>query len=202
MPGQCLIPKRSSINVGWVEMWKEPLASTISLFFLLHCKGCQICLQATLFGPLYSLFYTSKFIGSFIILHKLYICENVIFTLKFSKYGFSSISRNSHSVIFFFSGQYFVSPLSPSLNYIHPYALYQAVKQKRKKGLYFPIFPTSLPLALIEILGPLLAKTDSGKKCSNFPALNFKLHNRGSISFYPHFIKTWLLLQGHIIPML
>lgn len=43
-------------------------------------------------------------------------------------------SRNSHSVILFFSGQYFASPLSPSLNYVH---LYAETEESFKRSTYY-----------------------------------------------------------------
>lgn len=75
------------------------------------------------------------------------MCENGSFTLKFSKYEFSSISRNSHSVILFFSGCYF--PFLFSIPELHsPLCTPPSSEaEEREKGLYFPIFPTSLPLA-------------------------------------------------------
>lgn len=46
---------------------------------------------------------------------------------------------------------------------------------RERRGLYSPIFTTSLPLIhWSKVLGTVLARIDSGQKCSSFPALNFQ----------------------------
>lgn len=46
----------------------------------------------TVLAIVFSLPFLSQFICSFMDLHKLYVYENVSFALKFSNYGFSSVS--------------------------------------------------------------------------------------------------------------
>lgn len=158
-------------------MWKCALTTT-SFLFLLHYRSWQTCHQPTLFWALYclSLSLLSLFAQLQIYINCLCV-ENVSFMLKFSKYGFSSISKNSHSVILFSSGHYFPSTPSPLLNYILLYAPTKQWSRRERKGAwFFYILPP--PLLLLhqpKTLGPVLARIDSGKKCSSFPALNFIL---------------------------
>ena len=160
-------------------MWKCALTTT-SFLFLLHYRGCQTCLQLTLFWPLYclSLSLLSLFAQLQIYINCMCV-ENVSFMMKFSKYGFSSNSKNSRSVILFSSGHYFPSTPSPLLNCIHLYAPTKQWSRRERNGAWFFYIP-SPPFLLLhqsKTLEPVLARIDSGKKCSSFPALN-------SILFY------------------
>lgn len=69
------------------------------------------------------------------------------FRLKFSKSGFSSISRNSHSVILSLTRIIFSHPLLSCKLHLPLCTPPSGEAEKREREVYFPIFPSFLPLA-------------------------------------------------------
>lgn len=69
------------------------------------------------------------------------------FTLKFSKYGFSLICRNSQSVILFFSGHFFsLAPFSVPKLHSPLCTLPSSEAEKRQRGFIFLYSPPLAPL--------------------------------------------------------